>query len=294
MASLEAANPRPILPFWKLPLEIREAIYEKALSLRDVAPSSPKQIRNCELRGRIWIGYENLFESCTRFDPQPPKASITGLLLSNHQTQDEVKDLIRRKGVMYRLNILISEERLLFPTWTLTPFLSKHADRLDVVLQIYDPRGANVYRGRSKFRYRDGSPELMIWPLCHILRRYLERGADLTGPCGEYEGQETPYIIGILSIDVESPSEASPMRVNGPAKDPVTGILRPEWLMDHIWWGMNMVLYGDRDARKYGRILFKGVLIIEISRDGTLSQEIDLKPDSMIWLAEASWMFSGN
>lgn len=168
-----------------IPREIRDEIYLQVL--QSARPSSPPTSpaaagpRTEECIHRAWSNRSLFYPNI-----QSPYGLWSPMLLTNRQTNAEIRDLIasaeflhRQQAFPFKLDCMV-EGFSIWPTWTLFPALVARMGVLEVDLRFLDAKL------NSCLFYGDGGPGLLFRPLFRLLNglflngpQFLER--DTTG-----------------------------------------------------------------------------------------------------------------
>lgn len=79
------------------------------------------------------------------YEPESPVPAATPLLLANRQLRNETEKALERipgQGRNYTLDLMMIEERELWPTWTHVPAYTQHLDSIDVTVRIVGSLGS--------------------------------------------------------------------------------------------------------------------------------------------------------
>lgn len=244
-----------IMPLLQLPLEIRYIIYEFALYVFQPLPESPacagKRVRlshcsheyhECRCQtGDIFVNFE--FRAVK--DAQC-------LFQVNHQIYREVRSLLGQRGFLYVVDVMVVNERELWPTWIAAPVCFYRVDHAQVSFRFFGKYDSN--NGAS--RLLDMLPHFLVY---------------ITLCWPEWFQRYNPLKINKLTLDFRTPND-DPERLaprtleasdwiwgrmgagSGPsveAETGLTGLMRPEWL-----------------AREMSRVVEQGLQMTYL--DGTL------------------------
>lgn len=160
MSSPQLTQPTSQHNLLTLPREVRDQIYLAVLQTPSPPPPSPKDA------GPRSAGYclELPHHGCNFYPPaaDPHYASET-LLLCNHQTNAEIRELLARhetRGLDFRLDVMTQGYNF-WPTWTLLPGPVTHIRNLEVDVRIFD-----VHLGNFE-------------PLLHLFGGFFHHGPQL-------------------------------------------------------------------------------------------------------------------
>jgi hypothetical protein len=162
-----------------LPQEVRDQILDLVLIAQSPPPRGPcdKQERQptCDFRYHVSL--------------EAYKPNATGLLLTNHQLSAETKQNIqRKKDLAFRLDVMVVQERELWPTWTSIPCSNLNlVDTVKVTFRIFGPPH-HLNHEFSLFRPGDGGPPVIAWQFNDLLKRFV-----CVGPTGPIKKPEEAY-----------------------------------------------------------------------------------------------------
>jgi hypothetical protein len=185
-----------------LPQELRDFIIEYALTSTGTAPKTLD--KECNTKEYDDIDYVSRIGGRGVFYPvQKHHTSPFALLLVNHQLHDETKATLNRLstsyGSKYNMDVILSEEEYLYPTWTSIPPLVQNVDVFSVNFRIFGV-GSNDTNG---FMDSDGSTGPAIWRLYTVLERFLRCGAIGSRSSSEDRGLRLKQ----LDVNVETPTD---------------------------------------------------------------------------------------
>ncbi len=166
---------RKCQPFSDLPRELRDAIYNVILLTPLSSPSSPEECRTS--RSHYGIVHPNasgnMGYKCVGY--APPQISSSALLLVNHQTHFEVREmldgLIARKELVYKLDCMVENERRLFATPLLIPVIMPRVNKIEIDIRFF-----------GDYKLQRGCAALWRFSLVCFLNRFLIRGPNLLSP----------------------------------------------------------------------------------------------------------------
>lgn len=194
----------PSLPaFLKLSREIRDLIYHAVLESADEAPISPSA---CGPRLEAGSDCENWIDpcqytrppidfatmgACTRYLEIPLHIESRSLLFVSRQIHMEIKEEIARfetsHEVTYKLDLIIENEYVLYPTWISLPIVSPRVDVVETQIRAMgdwtDTHGSGWYAGAGGHSHLGRS-------LLELLQRFLVRGPDFLSQPKEPVGQD--------------------------------------------------------------------------------------------------------
>lgn len=198
--------------FLGLPLEIRDYIYTADLDPPNsiMPPSSPLEAGERKRGANRRLPCGGYFENCNMYSLQPLSKCRSALLLANHQIHAEFTAVIERQKrlgkLCYKLDCMIVDQELIYPTWLSVSALSSRLNRVEVDIRIV---GTGDKSKRSKWHHGHEGPSPLVWSLFALINRFLTRGPDFLAPISP---QEQQIRIGELAINVISPL---PVCLNG-------------------------------------------------------------------------------
>ena len=180
----------------ELPQELLDRIVELVLLSEREPPDNPDVAD--ETDNRVLHSYK--FAQSWRYGPshvlwEPSFAYISNahpVLTVNKLLYASTKTAIERLRatpgrLVYKLDALVADERVIYPTWTCVPFQSRSVDRVEVTFRIIGA-DADLVNGRvlhndrqktsSALTYGDGSPPQLLWCFYYLLEHTLR-----CGPC---------------------------------------------------------------------------------------------------------------
>lgn len=266
--------------FLDLSRELRDIIYTAVLGSELSPPSSPAESGDRKrTSGRGGLD-EEAFEYCNMYSLQPVPVSSSALLRTNRQIHTELAEIISRvkksKTLRYKLDCLMLDERLIYPTWLSVPALSSSVASVEVDFRLFGDCNGK----RSGWAGGDGAPSVIIWSLFALLKRFLLRGPDFLSP--PKPGRKIK--IGVLVLNVITPS---PLSAKGfiPREVPShqrlhrgrrKGMIDPEVVPGEMESHMGYLLDGSKDMAPYAGIVYNRVRIIRFCLDGDERKVWDL------------------
>ena len=154
-----------------IPIELRQKILDFVVNSADSPPGGPstacqlvtfEDIYNAHERGLKYVKHVSEKAACV------PSASA---LLRTHRTlADDMRAVLARTKNNYTLDIMLVDEKELWPTWTSVPLHSTQIETVShsaisvLCVLSFRIRLRMLYRGRSSF----GSTSLLLRvPICH-------------------------------------------------------------------------------------------------------------------------------
>lgn len=276
------------LTFLRLVPELRDHIYELVLTSSISPPKSP--LTSGDRTKLASLGFESLGgEKTTFFQKRPVPRPGSALLRTCHQIRSEVKALAQRmnsrrprkeEAVKYILDIMVVEERYLYPTW-----LNLSTSNLSTEAQLIDEVWVNMRivgefdSSKSSSGWRDANawPPSIIWGLFNILARFfkygpsfqLESRSDDIGQAGQVLRGKEVLRMEDLVLNVVTPIEAEmegrsyvdpQKRLTIPRRDllmhrdlGLEGVMRPETMVEELKFYTALLFSRSSDAGKYAK-----------------------------------------
>ena len=157
-----------------LPREIRDIIISLVVTTPALPPvdatveSLRSQLR--DIKYQCWFG-DNGVKYLVQMGSYRPNSAA--LLLTNHQLHDEVEYLLQKASVQYVLDVMLINERELWPTWTSIPILATQIDTVEVNFRII----SQGQKGWSGFSSGSGGTPRIMWSFYSLLERFLKVGS---------------------------------------------------------------------------------------------------------------------
>jgi hypothetical protein len=273
-----------------LPQELRDLIIEYTISTAALAPTTldketaTEQYDDLDYMSRI--GGRGVFYPAKKYHTSP-----FALLLVNHQLHDETKGTLDRLsssgGNKYSMDIILSDEEFLYPTWTFIPPLVQKIDSFAVNFRIIGVGGNDT----NGFMDAGGSTGSAVWRLYSVLERFLRCGASKPRDASEDRGLRLKQ----LAINVETPTgvdksimapeDIGPDHLPMYRRDhaPHNMVMNPTTLARLIYiWVEGILRLSDPSyalptpIAKYSKIFFDRIEDIGISVDGKEKFSIDV------------------
>ena len=217
------------------------------------------------------------------------------LLLTNHQLNAEAHSAIARlddKVRRYELDVMVVNERELWPTWTCVPVLTRHVEQVNVTFRLYASQSHES--GYYALKPGDGSPPSLLWCFYFILEHFLKRGPGGTFGIGEKDKEICVKVINVAFAAGEGQQilqeRPSWQRVYKGAKVGTGRIMQPLWIAQMISDPLSSLLCMNYHTAEYGAILHERVGTIRVSVAGELLIELNIARV----LAELAWYDAGS
>ena len=268
-----------------LPREVRFQILQLVLCSSRALPTDPTTTIS-QNRIELRDGNHNSWEYGPRHNKYEQGACTTNslpLLLTNRQLRAETQSVLQHLAIKrsYSLDVMLVNERELWPTWLLVPALWT---RLDHVVATFRICGG---KGRSGFVGGDGGPPEIIWCFYSLMERFLT-----FGPVGERKpgSQDRNITIRSLTLDVVTPPDVEVMmadstenyrnwfhgRIGSCDADGLSFGVRPGWLAEFLRDEIQDLLRMSYHTARYGMIMYERIGTIRLCLDGVLKKEFDL------------------
>ncbi|KAI4141395.1 MAG: hypothetical protein L6R39_005355 [Caloplaca ligustica] len=260
-------------PFLSLTRELRDQIYDSLLLDTRTPPQSPEQADAYKYLG---AEDERCFEYCNRYPAEKLQNTTTPFQLACRQVRGEIREAISRlaksKSLPYKLDLMILDEKILYPTWLAFPAMITAIPRLEVDVRCFGDVGGK----RSALRSRDAGPGPMIWSLLGLMRRFLLRGPLFLPP----EHKPRYQWIEELAVNVRSPSTPPPngyaARYGGFSNLRRKGLVEPEHLISCLIFMMDYLLRRNRHTASYAALTFERIQRMTFTLDGEVRRTWDL------------------
>lgn len=264
-----------------LPRELRDKICSDVL----LTPSTPIDIKQ---------SFDSLVESRVKYkkpklrawslevlyDPKNTTTIIPSLILVNKQLHDEAFSILNRfsKHLTYEMDLIIADEVVLLPTWTLLPHQrTTVVDTVNVKFRIaglYDNKRKYPFGFYRGFQCGDGGGPAMGWQLYAVLERFMR-----AGPGGETEDTDTHLHVTAktVRIDVQTPPLEEGLLFGPPRsghrrrRESGLGgdVLDPAYPVQFVTGHLRGLLKNqDREWFQYGTILYEHVDEVVVCKDG--------------------------
>lgn len=263
-------------PFMDLTRELRDHVYGFLLQSSRTPPISPE---HGGARKYPNEDDEEILETCNRYPAEDLESTGTSLQLTCRQVHDEVQEAISRlkrsKSLPYRLDLMMLDETMLYPTWLAFPALVDEIPRLEVGFRLF----GDVEGKQSAMKGGCGGPPLLIWSLFKLMERFLLRGPDFLAPREPTRYQRMEELV----VNVVTPSLPPP---NGYADDSTPfygfhrgirkGLIHPRDMMCFLIDHMDFLLRRSKYTAPYARLAFERVKRMTFSLDGAVKKSWDL------------------
>lgn len=250
-----------------LPREIRDAIITTTLSDHG-SLIVPHQRGD----GALYFA-----ESCNMYPIAPYR--YCPLLNSNRQLRAETLEafslLSGNAALTCKLKCIIEREHMIYSTWQNLPLISTNSiPTVDVdFLAMYSCEDPKHFRGeaqhcmRSSWNWGCGGPGAMIWSLCALLTRFLERGPNFTARLTTLDGKKRDGVhVGTLALNVVTTEFFESLDRFGETFN----------LLERLEEAVELLLFNSH-ARDLAQIAFERISNITLSLDGTVAKGWDLK-----------------
>ncbi|KAH7106505.1 hypothetical protein BKA62DRAFT_687332 [Auriculariales sp. MPI-PUGE-AT-0066] len=178
-----------------LPQELLDRIIELSLLVERLPPSFiPDSTTGC---GRTAYTATQHFDSRSSAqeyimyeDPAPEISNAAPLSLTSRRLRNTTRDAIARilaspDGLVFKLDLILVNEREVWPTWICVPALARKVRRVDVTLRIFGADAA-VVQGALYTNHRqqtlnplsvtDGHSSSLVWRFYYLLEHFLRQG----------------------------------------------------------------------------------------------------------------------
>ncbi|KAL2375435.1 hypothetical protein BDBG_07441 [Blastomyces gilchristii SLH14081] len=178
----------------RIPLELREEIIQYVLYSLRPSPDGPSYPHN---RVRLFdVGFDSLLSLLSHRlrHEKPVEWTIPAgqaLLLVNRQIAAETRAILARYPLTYQLDIMMIQERYLWPTWLSVPVLSNRIDELKITFRTFgsavSPRNhqhmfSSSPTGMFDYRLYTNDPPRLVLCLLSVIERILLRGVPFPSP----------------------------------------------------------------------------------------------------------------
>jgi hypothetical protein len=265
-----------------LPRELRDEICTGVL-LTPTAPPDINQSFDTLIESRVMYKNPKL-RAWTRgviYDPKNTTTTVPSLVLVNKQLHDEALSILNRlsKHPTYEMDLIIADEVLLLPTWTL--LLHQRTTAVDTVnvnfriAGIHDKKKTYPSQFYGGFVYGDGGGPAMKWQLYAVLERFIRVG---TGGKIEHTDTHLHVTAKTVRINVQTPPLEEGLQF-GPPKSGYrrrreTGlggdVLDPAYLVQFVRNQLTGLLkpQASHEWFQYGTILYEHVDEVVVCKDG--------------------------
>ncbi|KAE9365073.1 hypothetical protein N431DRAFT_430617 [Stipitochalara longipes BDJ] len=272
-----------------LPRELLHKVLELVISSFIPAPQDISDASNrATLRDfHIDRRYNNFHQGCVLYIEHTKQPDTTSLLLVSRQLYIETLAVLRILPTKhsYILDVIIGEEKNLWPTWLYVPELTT---RVDKVYTTFRSIGFPTKRN-SLFLGGDRGPPRLTWALYNLIERFLR-----VGPVGRQPGRNDKHIsikelvIDVLTPDVPpemiAPAKITPFgggvlrqrrRGNYSAEDEPQVMRHPKSTAAYICSNLRTLLCGAQEIMgDYGCLVYERIGTIKVLVDGEPFSEV--------------------
>lgn len=258
-------------PFLELSRELRDSVYEALLLSSRPPPSSPEHGGARKYPSKE---DEDHFEYHNHYPADDLKSTSGPLLLTCRQINEEVEEVMVRltksNRPLYRLDLMLLDERELYITWLAFPHPTNEISTLYADFRL----SGNVEGKESILRLGNGGPPILIWGLFTLIERFLQRGPDFLAP----RNQGRHMRIGELRVNVLTPPSPPPSGyANRHYYDRSRkGHASPENMVGFLIRYMSYMLRRCRYTVSESRLVFERIKRITFSLDGVERQSWEL------------------
>ena len=269
---------------FSLPRELRDKILFEVVTQPAAAPTKPDDPETRTTKhpdGKLsgWnYGQEVMFHG--RWN----RTTIIPTLLVNRQLHAETLSAIGRlTSNDYVLDIMMVDDKQLWPTWLSVPRLATTVDKVSAFFRIF---GAAESYNVSAFRGGCCGPSAMAWTLFIFLDRFLNYG-----PAGLWQRKTETSIVTLKELDMNfdfsdpppcgdlesSQDSVSAFRhIERRTKDGEDCTMHPEALLRFVSSSIGSLLSMTSSTASFGTILYERVGKIRILYNGEIRNEWDL------------------
>ena len=269
-----------------LPRELRDNILFEVVTQPAAAPKKPddpdtRTTRHPDGKRSGWnYGQEVMFHGCWN-----RTTSIPTLLVNRQLHAETLSAIDRLTSDIYVLDIMMVNDKQLWPTWLSVPRISTTVDKVSAAFRIFG--AAKSYR-ESGFQGGCGSPPGMAWTLFIFLDRFLHYG-----PAGLWQRRTETNVVALKELDMNFDLPDSPGGLVSSKDDCVSGFryrslfvrrsqdgknytMHPEILLEFVSSSISSLLNMSYSAASFGAILYEQVGKIRILFNGEIRNEWDL------------------
>lgn len=262
-----------------LPRELRDEIYTEVL-LTSSAPPDINQSFDTLIESRVAYKKPRLQASSREilYDLSNTTTTIPSLVLVNKQLHDEAISILNRLSKTYEMDLVIADEIVLLPTWTLLPHQRTTAvDTVNVnfrIAGIHDKKKTYPSQFYGGFVCGDGGGPAMKWQLYAVLERFIR-----VGPGGETEDKDTHLHVTVKTVRINV--QTRPLEEGLQFGPPRSGhrrrrerglggdVLDPAYLVQFVKGQLCGLLKDQtRVWFHYGTILYEHVDEVVVCKDG--------------------------
>ncbi|KAL8925450.1 MAG: hypothetical protein Q9208_003542 [Pyrenodesmia sp. 3 TL-2023] len=259
-------------PFLQLSRELRDNVYETLLLSSRPPPSSPEHgsAHKYPSKKEEYC----YFEDHNHYPTDDLESTSGPLLLTCRQISGEVEEaavrLTKSNRSLYRLDLMLLDERELYVTWLAFPFTTNEIPILDVDFRLL----GDVEGKKSTLRGGNGGPPRLIWGLFTLIERFLQRGPDFLAP----RNRGRDMRIGELRINVLTPPSPPPGGYAGGSlwRRRRKGHISPEDMVQFLISYMDALLRRGRYTASYSHLVFERIKRMIFSLDGVEKKHWEL------------------
>ena len=269
-----------------LPRELRDKILFEVVTQPAAAPKTPgdpetRTTKHPDGKRSGWgYGQEVMFHG--RWN----RTTFIPTLLVNRQLHAETHSAIDRLTLnVYILDIMMVDDKQLWPTWLSVPRLATAVDKVCATFRIF---GAAESYEESGFRGGDGGPPAMEWTLFIFLDRFLHYG-----PAGLWQRKTATSIVSLKELDMnfnfpDHPEDLVSSRdvyLSGfcqkslfelRRRDGKNYTMHPEVWLEFVSSSIGSLLAMSYHTGSFGAILYERIGKIRVLFNGEIRREWDL------------------
>lgn len=246
--------------FLGLSRELRDLVYMAVLNSANKPPPSPSA--DSEERHQ---SYEETFQGCNMYSTHPVHIASAALLLTNRQIHAEfaasIARLKRSGRLRYKLDCMLYEEEIIYPTWLSVPVLSERIDVLEVDFRLFGDPAGNAHGYMDYWKADHGAASPVLWGLWTLLKRFLTRGPDFLSPEKDERKIEVDTLV-LNVIDTSYPDEDWIPGYDRSRDD----IMHSEHVVNEMSHAIDRLL--EWSTSTYAGLIFEHVSSISLCDDG--------------------------
>lgn len=189
-----------------LPREIRDKVLSLVLATPIAPPQKPDNaIRRKEIRKPKSDPIQGWFDGeGVQYAPGFSRIDLLPTLLSNRELYNESLVVISSLNTksFYELEVMLVNEKELWPTWTFVPVPTAHAQKVKASFRTFGCREKGPGNRYGGFTEGAGGPPLITWSFYSFLARFLSLGQNGL-PANEAERGTS---ISVLEPNFSTPS----------------------------------------------------------------------------------------
>ncbi|KAI4286895.1 MAG: hypothetical protein L6R35_003854 [Caloplaca aegaea] len=258
-------------PFLNLTRELRDSVYQSLLLSSRVPPESPEHSGPRKYPSNE---DQDLFEYHNHYPADGLKSTDASLLLTCRQISKEVKEAVIRLSnsncSLYKLDLMLLDERELYINWLAYPHSTPRISRLDVDFRLL----GDVKGKKTTLKGGFDGPPVLIWGLFTLIERFLLRGPDFLAP--RQQGRDS--WIEELSVNVLTPP-SPPLGGYADGKNykrDRKGHISPTDMVQFLISYMEILLRRSKHTAPYARLVFERIKRMTFSLDGVERKRWDL------------------